>query len=130
LTISPATVDRLLETDRREGKKGLSTTRSGSLLKHQIKIRTFADWNDVIPGFLEGDLVAHCGVKTNGAYLNTLVITDIASAWTEFFPILVKGEVGVIAALKVAQQLLPFVLLGLDTDNGTEFIRLFRKTSG
>jgi len=122
LTISPATVDRLLETDRREGKKGLSTTRSGSLLKHQIKIRTFADWNDVIPGFLEGDLVAHCGVKTNGSYLNTLVITDIASAWTEFFPILVKGEVGVIAALKVAQQLLPFVLLGLDTDNGTEFI--------
>ena len=122
LTISSATVDRLLKTDRKEGKKGLCTTHSGSLLKHQIKIRTFADWNDVIPGFLEGDLVAHCGDKTNGAYLNTLVITDIASSWTEFFPILVKGEVGVIAALKVAQQLLPFVLLGLDTDNGSEFI--------
>jgi len=122
LTISSATVDRLLETERKESKKGLSTTSSGSLLKHQIKIRTFADWNDVIPGFLEGDLVAHCGTSTHGAYLNTLVITDIASAWTEFFPILVKGEAGVIAALKMAQDLLPFVLLGLDTDNGSEFI--------
>ncbi len=122
LTISAATVDRLLETERKESKKGLSTTRSGSLLKHQIKIRTFADWNDVIPGFLEGDLVAHCGTSTDGAYLNTLVITDIASTWTEFFPILVKGEAGVISALKMAQKLLPFVLLGLDTDNGSEFI--------
>ncbi len=122
LTISPATVDRLLETERKEGKKGLCTTTAGNLLKKQIKIRTFADWDDVVPGFLEGDLVAHCGTKTNGAYLNTLVITDIASTWTEFFPILVKGEINVIAALKVAQKLLPFSLLGLDTDNGSEFI--------
>lgn len=122
LTISSATVDRLLETERREGKKGLCTTTAGSLLKKQIKIRTFADWNDVVPGFLEGDLVAHCGMKANGAYLNTLVVTDIASTWTEFFPILVKGEINVIAALKVAQKLLPFPFLGLDTDNGSEFI--------
>jgi hypothetical protein len=122
LTISPATVDRLLERDRKESKKGLCTTRSGSLLKHQIKVRTFADWDDVVPGFLEGDLVAHCGETTKGVYLNTLVITDIASAWTEFFPILYKCEANVIEALKAAQQLLPFPLLGLDTDNGTEFI--------
>lgn len=122
LSISPATVDRLLETVRKEGQKGLCTTTAGTLLKRQIKVRTFADWNDVIPGFLEGDLVAHCGTTTHGAYLNTLVITDIASTWTEFFPLLVKGEVNVIAALKIAQQLLPFVLLGLDTDNGSEFI--------
>ena len=122
LTISPATVDRLLETDRKENKKGLCTTRSGSLLKHQIKVRTFADWDNVIPGFLEGDLVAHCGETTQGVYLNTLVVTDIASAWTEFFPILYKCEANVIEALKIAQQLLPFRLLGLDTDNGSEFI--------
>ncbi len=122
LSISPATVDRLLETVRKEGQKGLCTTTAGTLLKRQIKVRTFADWNDVVPGFLEGDLVAHCGATTYGAYLNTLVITDIASTWTEFFPLLVKGEINVIAALKIAQQLLPFVLLGLDTDNGSEFI--------
>jgi hypothetical protein len=80
LSISPATVDRLLETVRKEGKKGLCTTTAGTLLKRQIKVRTFADWNDVVPGFLEGDLVAHCGTTTSGAYLNTLVITDIASS--------------------------------------------------
>jgi hypothetical protein len=122
LKISPATIDRLLEAERHEGKKELCTTRSGSLLKKQIKIRTFADWNDVVPGFLEGDLVAHCGEKGNGSFLNTLVLTDIASTWTEFFPLLRKSEADVIASLKVAQHVLPFVLLGLDTDNGSEFI--------
>ncbi|MDR0329890.1 MAG: ISNCY family transposase [Rickettsia sp.] len=122
LEISPATVDRLLKIQRQEINKGISTTRPGSLLKKQIKIRTFADWNDVIPGFLEGDLVAHCGNRTDGSFLNTLVLTDIASSWTEFFPILSKGAEDVIAALKAAQQILPFLLLGLDTDNGSEFI--------
>ena len=122
LKISPATVDRLLESKRRESRKGKSTTRPGSLLKKQITIRTFSDWNDVVPGFLEGDLVAHCGDRSDGAFLNTLVLTDIASSWTEFFPLLRKSEADVISSLKVAQQILPFLLLGLDTDNGSEFI--------
>jgi hypothetical protein len=122
LTISASTVDRLLESTRRETRKGLSTTRPGSLLKRQIKVRTFSDWNDVVPGFFEGDLVAHCGGRTDGSFLNTLVLTDIASTWTEFFPLLRKSEADVIAALEVAQRLLPFSLLGLDTDNGSEFI--------
>ncbi len=122
LSISTATVDRLLETKRQEGSKGMSTTRPGSLLKRQIKIRTFADWDDVVPGFLEGDLVAHCGDRGDGSFLNTLVLTDIASTWTEFFPLLRKSEADVIAAVKVAQQILPFSLIGLDTDNGSEFI--------
>jgi hypothetical protein len=122
LQISPATVDRLLETQRLENRGGISTTRPGSLLKKQIKIRTFADWNDVIPGFLEGDLVAHCGDRTDGVFLNTLVLTDIASSWTEFFPLLKKSSENVIASLEILQQILPFMLLGLDTDNGSEFI--------
>ncbi len=122
LSVSPATVDRILRAERLEAKKGLSTTRPGSLLKKQIKIRTFADWNDVIPGFLEGDLVAHCGGRTNGSFLNSLVVTDISSTWTEFFPLLRKSEGDVINALLVAKRLLPFPLLGLDTDNGSEFI--------
>ena len=122
LQISPATVDRLLKTQKQEGKKGMSTTRSGSLLKKQIKVRTFADWNDVIPGFFEGDLVAHCGDRVDGAFLNALVLTDIASSWTEFFPIIKKGSENVISPLEVLQQILPFPLLGLDTDNGSEFI--------
>ena len=55
----------------------MSTTRRGSLLKNKIQIRTFADWDDVTPGFFEADLVAHCGGNTNGAFLNTLVLVDI-----------------------------------------------------
>ena len=122
LQISPATVDRLLAPYKHNSNLGISTTRPGGLLKNQIKVRTFADWNDVVPGFMEADLVAHCGTSTSGSFLNSLVLTDIASRWTEFFPLLSKCDSGVIAALRAAKQLLPFLLLGLDTDNGTEFI--------
>lgn len=122
LSISPATADRLLKADRQTSKKGISTTKPGSLLKRQIPIRTFADWDNAVPGFFEADLVAHCGDRVDGAFLNTLVLTDIASAWTEFFALLRKGEAEVISALKIAQTLLAFSLLGLDTDNGSEFI--------
>ena len=79
LSISPSTVDRLLRPERERIKQGVSTTRSGNLLKHQIQIRAFADWDDVTPGFLEADLVAHCGGNTNGPFLNTLVLADIAT---------------------------------------------------
>ncbi len=122
LKISPATIDRLLKQERIGGKHGVSTTCAGALLKSQIKVRTFADWNDVVPGFFEGDLVAHCGTKTNGCYLNSLVITDIASTWTEFYALIRKSEEEVIRALLLAQSTLPFPILGLDTDNGSEFI--------
>lgn len=122
LSISPATADRLLKVDRQTNKKGVSTTKPGSLLKRQIPIRTFADWDNAVPGFFEADLVAHCGDCVEGAFLNTLVLTDIASGWTEFFALLRKGEAEVISALKIAQALLLFSLLGIDTDNGSEFI--------
>ncbi len=122
LSISPATMDRLLLPDRQEQHRGISTTKPGSLLKKQIKVRTFAGWNDVVPGFIEADLVAHCGTSVGGAFLNTLVMTDIASGWTEFAPLIRKGEAQVIEALEALQKLLPFILLGLDTDNGSEFI--------
>ena len=92
------------------------------MIKKQIQVRTFADWNNASPGFVEADLVAHCGGRVDGSFLNTLVLTDIASAWTEFLPLLRKSEEDVVGALKVAQKLLPFSLLGLDTDNGSEFI--------
>ena len=122
LTISPATVDRLLKTKRQETKKGISTTKPGNLLKKQIPIRTFADWNDVTPGFLEADLVAHCGTHVHGTFLNTLVLTDISSGWTEFISLPQRSETNVIVGLTTAQKLLPFPWQGLDTDNGNEFI--------
>lgn len=122
LRISPSTIDRLLMSNQQEQRRSISTTKPGSLLKKQIKVRTFADWNDVVPGFVEADLVAHCGTKAEGAFLNTLVLTDISSGWTEFAPLISKGEAPVIEALEALQNLLPFSLLGLDTDNGSEFI--------
>jgi IS30 family transposase len=123
LTISPATADRLLRGERRKSdKKGMGTTCAGNLLKKQIKVRTFTDWNDVVPGFMEGDLVAHCGNTVAGGFLSTLVLTDIASSWTEFIPLLNKKDATVIEALRKVKQLIPFPLLGLDTDNGSEFI--------
>jgi len=122
LTMSSATIDRLLKPERQTYKQGISTTRSSGLLKQQIPIHTFADWNDIIPGFVEADLVAHCGGKMSGVFLNSLVLTDIATGWIECFALLGKGEAVVIHNLKIAQKLLPFVLKGLDTDNGSEFI--------
>lgn len=123
LSVSAATVDRILKPERVNlCGKGISATRSGSLLKKQIKVRTFADWNEINPGFLEGDLVAHCGDKIGGSFLNTLVLTDIASTWTEFLPLLCKSSDNVVFGVNIIKKLLPFTLLGIDTDNGSEFI--------
>lgn len=123
LRISIATAERFLQTHRRENKqRGLSTTRPGSLLKKQIPIRTFADWSDVAPGFVEADLVAHCGDRASGIFLNTLTLTDIATGWTECVPLLRRSEADVRSALENIRKVLPFPLLGLDTDNGSEFI--------
>ena len=122
LKISPSTVDRMLKPEREQTKQALSTTRRGNLLKHQIQIRTFADWDDVIPGFLEADLVAHCGGNTNGSFLNTLTLVDIATGWLECMPLLRKSASDVIDGLQVANELLPFPMQGVDTDCGSEFI--------
>jgi hypothetical protein len=84
--------------------------------------RTFSDWNDATPGFFEADLVAHCGGRVDGPFVNSLVITDIASGWTEFVPLLRKSDADVIAGLDAIRSVLPMPLVGLDTDNGCEFI--------
>ncbi len=121
--ISPSTIDRLLQPCRKVGgRKGLSTTRPGSLLKSVIPIRTFADWQENKPGFMEVDLVAHCGESTEGFYLNTLCGVDVASGWTECLPVWGKGQMRVKTAVHRVHQRLPFALLGVDSDNGSEFI--------
>ncbi len=123
LQISPATADRLLKARRRQDQpRGISTTKTGSLLKHQVPIRTFTDWNDARPGFLEADLVAHCGTRAEGSYLYSLVLTDVATGWTECLALLHRSQEAVLQALDIARRLLPFALLGLDTDNGSEFL--------
>lgn len=120
LSMNHSTMDRLLIIERK--CRGISFTRGGSLLKKQIAIRTFADWNEVPVGFLEADLVAHCGDNVRGQFLQTLTLTDVYSGLTELFCILHKGEAAVIEALSQVNAVLPFPIVGLDTDNGTEFI--------
>ena len=123
LAISPATVDRLLASTRRlNDPHGLGTTKPGLLLKHQIPIRTFSEWDDHRPGFIEADLVAHCGDHVGGSYLNTLTMVDVATGWTECLALLFRDQATVLPAIQQAAQQLPFALLGLDTDNGTEFL--------
>ena len=120
--MSAATADRLLSSQRKQSQCGLSTTRAGTLLKQQIPIRTFQEWKEVRPGFLEADLVAHCGTDIEGGYLYTLTLTDIATGWTECLPLLTRSQETVLAALQQAGLLFPFPMLGIDTDSGGEFI--------
>ena len=121
--LSPATIDRLLRPYRQRGqRRPFSTTKPGSLLKAAIPIRTFADWDDKRPGFLEIDLVAHCGESTEGFYLNTLSTVDVATGWVECQGVWGKSQDRVGGAIHHLSQRLPFPLLGLDSDNGGEFI--------
>jgi hypothetical protein len=122
LSISAATVDRMLSPERIRIKGGIITTKRGDLLKNQIQIRTFADWDNIVPGFVEADLVAHCGGDTNGSFLNTLTLIDISTGWLECMPLLRKSASDVINGLNIASEIMPFPLLGLDTDCGSEFI--------
>ncbi len=122
LSMSAATADRLLSSQRKQSQRGLSTTRAGTLLKQQIPIRTFEEWNEARPGFLEVDLVAHCGTDIEGGYLYTLTLTDVATGWTECLPLLYRSQETVLAALQQARLLFPLPILGIDTDNGGEFI--------
>ena len=121
--LSPSTIDRRLKSHRiAGGRKTLSTTRPGNLLKSTIPIRTFADWEEDKPGFLEIDLVAHCGESVGGFYLNTLCAVDVASGWLECESVWGKDQIRVRQAIHRIHQRLPFPLLGLDSDNGSEFI--------
>ncbi|MBU4179908.1 MAG: ISNCY family transposase [Actinobacteria bacterium] len=123
LSMSSSTADRLLRGDRKKLElKSRSRTRPGSLLKHQIPIRTFADWDDARPGFLEMDLVGHDGGNTSGDYCQSLNATDISTGWTEPRGIKNKAQVWTFEAIEDMREALPFPLLGLDSDNGSEFI--------
>ena len=123
LQISASSIDRLLVAERRKWMlRGRSGTKPGTLLKHQIPIRTFADWNEKQAGFVEIDLVGHDGGDASGDYCQTLDVTDVASTWTETGAVINKAQVWVFGALKSIRTPLPFPLLGIDSDNGSEFI--------
>jgi hypothetical protein len=121
--ISASTIDRALAPER---KRLLSRTRSrtkpGTLLKHKIPIKTFSQWDEQKPGFVEIDLVGHDGGNISGDYIQTLDVTDVCTGWTETKAVRNKARVWVFEALKQIRKRLPFKLLGIDSDNGAEFI--------
>jgi len=128
LTVRSATIDRLLSHARKDlVPRGRATTKPGTLLKHKIPIRTFADWNEDEPGFLEIDLVAHCGDSTRGEYINTLDMTDVATGWTVCAAFMGRSEAFCVKAIQEVKSSFPFTILGIDSDNGGEFINAHLK---
>lgn len=123
LAMSPATMDRRLAPDRAKmALRGRSHTKPGSLLKSQIPIRTWAQWDDAVPGFVEIDLVGHEGGNAVGDHCYTLTVTDIATGWTENRSVRNKARRWVIEALEDIATVMPFPIIGVDSDNGSEFI--------
>ena len=122
LQMSAATIDRVL----RPQKEGCGTRRRrrgpSSAIRRSIPVRTCLDWHDPPPGFVEADLVAHSGPVASGAFVQTLVVTDIASGWTELAPLLVREQTLLVDVLGEIRKRLPFPLLGLDVDNDTVFM--------
>ncbi|WP_298236495.1 transposase family protein [uncultured Azohydromonas sp.] len=123
LRVSAATIDRLL-SEVRAGSNGERRRRSGigTAIRRSVPVRTFSDWRDPPPGYLEVDMVEHCGPKTEGDYVRTLVLTDINSGWTECLAMPVRNQTLIVEALNVMEATLPFKLLGIDTDNDTAFM--------
>ncbi|HEU5381484.1 MAG TPA: transposase family protein [Ktedonobacteraceae bacterium] len=122
LAMSVSTAERYLRTQRKPGLRGLPATVTGSLRKDQIPVRIFTPWDEKHPGFVEMDLVMHCGDHLDGSFLYTLTVTDLATGWTECLPLFSKSADAVLAGLTQARTLFPFPLLGIDTDSGSEFL--------
>ncbi len=121
LVMSASTIDRALGKIRQEG--GRQRRRPvATALRRSIPVRTSADWKDPAPGFVEADLVAHSGPSARGSFIQTLVLTDVATGWTECAPLLVREQTLLSTVLTELRRQLPFSLQGIDTDNDTVFI--------
>lgn len=123
LSVSAATIERIIKSERKKVfGRGRTTTKPGTLLKHQIPIHVFTRWSDRKPGFGEIDLVAHCGVTVKGHFAYTLDFIDLDTNWNECIAFLGKGEHAAMGGVQTIRGRLPFKLLGIDSDNGEEFI--------
>lgn len=122
LSISPTTIDRVLKAKKRKLKRRLyGRTKPGTLLRHKIPVKTDV-WDVKRPGFMEADLVPHCGGSSHGEFICSLNLTDISTGWVETAAVMGKGQAGVLNALEKISLRLPFQILGIDSDNGSEFI--------
>lgn len=123
LQVSGATIDRLLKPTKDAARpKGLSATRAGPLLRNSITVRKAGDEHEQAPGFIEADLVVHCGPTLAGEFARTLTATDVFTGWTENVAVRNGAHKWVLAAMDEVVARLPFPMVGLDTDNGGEFI--------
>jgi len=121
--ISASTIDRLLRDERKRGGVRKKTyTRPGSLLKKRIPVKSFNDWDEKEPGFVQVDLVGHEGGEARGEYMYTLVMVDVHTGWTEAEALRNKAQKWVFEAIEKIRGRLPFELLGMNSDNGSEFI--------
>lgn len=120
--MSKGTLDRMMKKIREKNAiKGISTTRPGALLKSEIPLRVGA-WEETAPGFSEIDLVAHCGDNGAGPFISTLNTTDIATMWFEAEAVMGKAQERVLVGVQNIRKRMPFDMLGIDSDNGSEFI--------
>jgi len=123
LAISAATIDRALREVRGQpGRRAQRRSPPSAAVRRSVPVRTFSDWQDPPPGFCEADLVAHSGPRASGSFIQTLVVTDIATGWTECAPLLVREQELLTEVLTELRKVLPFDLLGFDTDNDSVFI--------
>jgi hypothetical protein len=122
LKVSAATIDRLLARAREGSRQGRRRSTINTPLRQSIAIRTFTDWNDPPPGFFEMDMVAHCGKSVAGSHVHSLVLTDIASGWTEARALVVREQSLIALRAEEIRVRLPFRMLGLDVDNDSAFI--------
>lgn len=123
MRMSPATIDRKLVGERAKLlPRGRSHTKPGTLLKDQIPIRTWAEWDDAVPGFVEIDLVGHDAGNSSGEFCFTLTVTDISTGWTVNRAVKNKAAKWVFEALEHVTAVFPFPIIGIDSDNGSEFI--------
>lgn len=121
LSMSAATIDRLLIPLRVKYKRSFSGTRPGSILKKHIPVKT-NQWDEDRPGYIEADTVAHCGGSLSGSFVWSLTMTDINTGWTEMRAVWNKGSAGVVSQIENIEYCLPFLILGFDCDNGSEFL--------
>jgi hypothetical protein len=122
LSASAATIDRLLAEPRAATGAKRAHRRASPAIRSSVPVRTFADWNEPLPGFMEADLVSHGGESVAGSFVHTLTLTDIATGWTECVALAVREGSLIVEALTRLRTTMPFPLRGFDTDNGSEFV--------
>jgi hypothetical protein len=123
LVMSAATIDRHLRSIREQANGGRRKKRAAlNRVRKLVPVRTFADWGEPQPGYFEVDMVVHCRARAEGSFVHTLVLTDVASSWTEFIALPVREQALIVEAIDGVRAKLPFPILGLDTDNDGAFL--------